>query len=102
MSLFSYHFSGSYAQFSCIPANRAVPVPEGLSLDVAASSMVQGMTAHYMVKSVGQLKPGVSVLIHAVAGGTGSFLCQAAKHAGIMDSHPVMGSLYTLYGIPTK
>ncbi|XP_031561884.1 uncharacterized protein LOC116297740 [Actinia tenebrosa] len=74
--------AGSYAQFSCIPANRVVPVPEGISLDLAASVMVQGMTAHYMVKSVRHLKPGVSVLIHAVAGGTGSFLCQVAKHAG--------------------
>src|SRR5688572_14819291 len=39
---------GSYAEEIAAPADRLVPVPAGVDLDVAAAVMLQGMTAHYL------------------------------------------------------
>lgn len=40
-----------YAELALVPAARAVPVPEGVSLEKAAAVMLQGMTAHYLCES---------------------------------------------------
>ena len=73
---------GSYAEFVCIPADRAVRVPEAVDLRTAAAVMLQGMTAHYLVTSTFPLQAGHSALIHAGAGGVGQLLIQFAKRAG--------------------
>ena len=73
---------GSYAQQLCLPAERAVPVPDGVNLDVAAALMLQGMTAHYLVHSTFSLAPGHAALVHAGAGGVGQLLIQLSKQAG--------------------
>src|SRR5262245_14562985 len=39
---------GAYAQAHVVPEGRAVKLPAGVSLDVAASSMLKGMTARYL------------------------------------------------------
>ena len=57
-------------------------IPPELSFEQAATAMIQGMTAHYLVHTSGQVKPGTKVLVHAAAGGTGSLVCQVAKNAG--------------------
>ena len=58
---------GSYAQYSAVPANRLVKVPEGVSDQQAAAAMLQGMTAHYLAYSTYALKSGETALIHAAA-----------------------------------
>jgi NADPH2:quinone reductase len=73
---------GSYAELFCLPADRAVPVPDHVDLEIAAAIMLQGMTAHYLVNSTFPLAPGHTALIHAGAGGVGQLLIQLAKHAG--------------------
>ncbi len=73
---------GSYATHVFAPADRVVPVPEGLDLVTAAAAMLQGMTAHYLTHSSYPLKPGDTCLVHAAAGGVGLLLCQMARHAG--------------------
>lgn len=73
---------GSYAEYAAIPAERAVRVPQGVSDQQAAAVLLQGMTAHYLVKSTYPLKKGETALIHAAAGGTGLLLVQMAKHIG--------------------
>lgn len=73
---------GSYAGLFCLPADRAVPVPDEVDLEVAAAIMLQGMTAHYLVNSTFPLAAGHTALIHAGAGGVGQLLIQLAKHAG--------------------
>lgn len=73
---------GSYAEQTVIKADIAVRVPDGLDDEQAAASMVQGVTAHYLVNSTYQVKPGDTVLIHAAAGGTGLMLVQYAKSKG--------------------
>lgn len=74
--------AGGYAEFAIAPANRLVPVPENISLEVAAAVMLQGMTAHYLALTTYPLKPGDSALVHAAAGGVGQLLVQIAKKCG--------------------
>ncbi len=73
---------GSYAEYTTIPADRAVRVPEGISDQQAAAAMLQGMTAHYLTRSTYPLKKGETTLIHAAAGGVGQLLVQMAKQIG--------------------
>lgn len=73
---------GSYAEYAVVPARQLLKVPEGVALDVAAAAMLQGMTAHYLVRSTFPLKKGDTALVHAAAGGVGLLLVQAAKLAG--------------------
>ncbi|MET9245810.1 quinone oxidoreductase [Nonomuraea sp. NPDC003709] len=73
---------GSYAEKAVVPADRAVPVPDGVPADVAAAAMLQGMTAHYLTHSTHEVREGDEVLVHAGAGGMGQLLIQLAKLRG--------------------
>jgi NADPH2:quinone reductase len=73
---------GTYAQLAVAPANRLVPIPDGLSFQQAAAALLQGMTAHYLAHSCYPIQCGDEVLIHAGAGGTGLLLIQMAKTRG--------------------
>lgn len=73
---------GSYAEKHLIPAERAVPVPESVSADVAGAVLLQGITAHYLAKDTFPLSAGQRCLIHAGSGGVGLLLTQMAKLAG--------------------
>jgi NADPH:quinone reductase len=72
----------SYAHVIVAPEAALVPVPEGVSSEIAAASMLQGMTAHYLVHGVRQTRHGDVALVHAAGGGTGQWLVQMLKHAG--------------------
>ncbi len=74
---------GSYAQYALVHADRAVLVPEGVSAEVAAAVMLQGMTAHYLTHSTFALSSGQTALIHAAAGGVGQLLVQIAKRLDV-------------------
>jgi NADPH2:quinone reductase len=73
---------GSYAQMTLVPADRLVKLPSGVSPKDGAAAMLQGTTAHYLVKSSYPLKKGDTCLVHAAAGGMGLLLCQMAKMLG--------------------
>jgi NADPH2:quinone reductase len=73
---------GSYAERVVAPGERLVAVPEETRLDRAAAVMLQGMTAHYLVKSTFALRAGQTCLVHAAAGGVGLLLCQMARSIG--------------------
>ena len=73
---------GSYAQMAAIPADRLVKLPAGMAPKDGAASMLQGLTAHYLVKSSYPLKKGDTCLVHAAAGGMGLLLCQMGKMLG--------------------
>jgi NADPH2:quinone reductase len=73
---------GSYAQQAIVPAKKAFPLPEGITDEIAAAAMLQGLTAHYLVTSTYPVKPGDTVLVHAAAGGVGLLLVQVAKSRG--------------------
>lgn len=74
--------AGSYTTRLAIPAAAALRVPDEMSLDVAAATPLQGMTAHYLVTSTNPLAAGDRCLIHAAAGGTGRLMVQMAKIRG--------------------
>jgi NADPH2:quinone reductase len=73
---------GAYAQAAVVPADRAVKVPDGVSLETAAALLLKGMTAEFLLRRCHKVEPGTRVLIHAAAGGVGSILVQWAKALG--------------------
>jgi len=73
---------GSYAEYVSVAAWRVMKLPAGVSLRDAAGIYSQGLTAHYLAHDTGKLKPGMSCLVHAAAGGVGHILVQLAKKAG--------------------
>lgn len=73
---------GSYAQLAVVPAWKLVRLRPGVSMDVGAALMVQGMTAHYLARSTYPLGRDDVALVHAAAGGTGLLLVQLAKRQG--------------------
>jgi NADPH2:quinone reductase len=73
---------GAYAEQAVVPADRLVPIPDGVDLPDAAAAMLQGMTAHYLASSTVPLGEGDRVLVHAAAGGVGLLLTQIAKRRG--------------------
>jgi len=73
---------GSYAEYTLVPGNLLVKIPDGVDFQMAAAAMLQGMTAHYLTHSTYQLKSGDTCLVHAAAGGTGSLVVQMAKMLG--------------------
>ena len=73
---------GSYATHVLAPAERLVPVPDSVATEVAAALLLQGMTAHYLMKTIFALRTGHVALVHAAAGGVGLLLTQMAKQAG--------------------
>jgi NADPH2:quinone reductase len=72
----------SYAEQVALPANRVVPVPDGISLQVAGAAILQGMTAHYLVTSTYPVREGDVAVVHAAAGGVGLLLTQLVKRRG--------------------
>jgi len=73
---------GAYAEYSAVPADRVVPLPDGVDAKLGAAAMLQGMTAHYLATTIYPLRTGDTCLVHAAAGGAGLLLCQIAKLRG--------------------
>ena len=75
---------GAYAEARLMPADRLVKIPDSVTDRQAAAMMLQGMTAHYLLRRTYPVRPGDTILIHAAAGGVGLIVCQWAKHLGAM------------------
>ncbi|MGB2606242.1 MAG: quinone oxidoreductase, partial [Candidatus Sulfotelmatobacter sp.] len=73
---------GAYAEYASVAADRLVPIPQGVSDQQAAATMLQGMTAQYLLYDAYPLKRGQTALIHAAAGGVGLLLVQMAHNIG--------------------
>ena len=74
---------GGYAQYSVAPADFVAYVPDAVPAEVAASALLKGMTAHYLLKSVYPAQQGDTVLVHAGAGGVGLILTQWATSSAV-------------------
>lgn len=72
----------SYAELVVVKAGRALPVPAGVGLDIAAALPLQGLTAHYLATSTYPVRDGEFVLVHAGAGGVGLLLTQLVTARG--------------------
>jgi NADPH2:quinone reductase len=73
---------GAYAEQVAVPADQVVKLPGAVSLEVAAASMLQGMTAHYLTRSTFPVEAGQTCLVHAAAGGAGGLVVQMARQRG--------------------
>jgi len=73
---------GAYAQERVMGTNRLVTLPNGIDDKTAASMMLKGMTAYYLLHRTYKVKKGDTILVYAAAGGVGLILCQWAKHIG--------------------
>jgi NADPH2:quinone reductase len=73
---------GAYAAERLLPADRAVKLPANIGYEQAAGMMLKGMTAQYLLNRTFKVGKGMTVLMHAAAGGVGLILCQWAKHLG--------------------
>jgi NADPH:quinone reductase len=83
--------AGTYATHTLAPAERVVPLPDGISFEDAAAVIFQGLTAHYLATSTFPLGAETSCMVHSAAGGCGILLCQIAKIRGAM----VIGAVST-------
>ena len=75
-------FAGAYAELTTAKEGRVVKLPGGVTTQLGAAVMLQGITAHYLATSTFPLERGKRCLIHAAAGGVGLLLCQIAKRRG--------------------
>lgn len=73
---------GSYAELAVVPVAEAVPVPEGVSDELAAAAMLQGLTAQYLTTATYPVQEGDLAVVHAAAGGVGLLLTQAVRLRG--------------------
>lgn len=70
------------AELVAVPKEKAIPLPDDISYETAASLLLQGLTAHYLTKDSYSIKNGDTALIHAAAGGVGQLLVQIIKILG--------------------
>ena len=73
---------GAYAEERIYPIDKLVKLPEGISLEVAATIMTKGLTTYYLLYKTYPVKSHDTVLFHAAAGGVGQIFCQWAKSLG--------------------
>ena len=73
---------GAYASHRILPAHLAVPVPDDVTNEAAASNLLRAMTVEMLTGPVCNIAPGMNVLVHAAAGGVGRMLCQALSNLG--------------------
>jgi NADPH:quinone reductase-like Zn-dependent oxidoreductase len=74
---------GGYSQFTLVPVNHLVPVPDDLDAAEAVSLVLNYVTAYQMLHRATQLRTGNSILIHSAAGGVGTAALQLGKIAGL-------------------
>lgn len=73
---------GSYAERVAASRDVLVRVPDGVSAEIAAAALLQGMTAHLLAWDSYPIDEGDWVVVHAAAGGVGLLLTQLAKLRG--------------------
>ena len=73
---------GSYAELVAAPSDRLVALPDGVSTEIGAAAILQGLTAHYLANDSYPIEAGEWVIVHAAAGGVGLLLTQLAKLRG--------------------
>jgi len=86
----AYSILQTYSEYSAVPADKVLKVPDGVGLDVATACVVQGLTAHYLTHDAHAqlIQPGEWCLIHGVGGGT----CQWAAQMARLRGYKVIGT----------
>ena len=86
----AYSVLGTYCEYTAVPADKILGVPESIPLDVAQALLTQGLTAHYLTTdcTAGLIQKGEWMLIH----GTGSGTCQWAAQMAKLRGYKVIGT----------
>lgn len=74
--------TGAYTELRTMSAELLIGLPETITTELAAASLLKGITASFLLHEVYALKAGDTVLVHAAAGGVGLILCQWAASLG--------------------
>lgn len=74
--------SGGYSQYVAVDESVLTPIPDDVDFDHAVALPLQGLSAYHILKTMGRLETGETVLIHAAAGGVGAIAVQLAKIFG--------------------
>ena len=72
----------SYAERVAADPAKLVPIPDGISSEIAAAVLLQGITAHFLASDSYPIQEGDWVIVHAASGGVGLLLTQIAKLRG--------------------
>lgn len=70
------------AELVAVPIEKLLPLPDDISFETAAASLLQGLTAHYLVRDSHRIVAGERAIVHAAAGGVGLLLVQMLKTLG--------------------
>ncbi len=91
---------GGYSQFTLVPPDHLVLVPDGLDPAEAVSLVLNYVTAYQMLHRATQLRSGDAILIHSAAGGVGTAVLQLGKIASLRifgtaskSKHPLVSNL---------
>lgn len=74
--------TATYAEYFLVDDAKAIGIPEGIDPEQAACLPLQGVTAHYLVRSTYPVSASDTVLFHAGAGGVGGLAIQLIKNLG--------------------
>lgn len=78
----TYVHPGAYCEYRLLPAARTLHLPDGLTLETAAATLLRGMTAEYLLHRLYAVQSGETILVHAAAGGMGQILAAWARALG--------------------
>ncbi|WP_416777561.1 quinone oxidoreductase [Xenorhabdus budapestensis] len=73
---------GAYSEVHNVPANKLAILPDAISFEQAAASLLKGLTVYYLFYQTHKVQAGETFLFHAAAGGVGLIACQWAKALG--------------------
>ncbi len=95
---------GAYAEQRLIDASQVVALPDSVSDEDAAASMLKGMTVEYLIHRCYPVQSGQTALVHAAAGGVGLFMCQwlAAKGVNVIGTVGSDAKKETILGLGAK
>jgi NADPH:quinone reductase len=74
--------SGGYAEFALADSRGLIPLQDQMEFEQAVALPLQGLSAYHILKTMGRLEKGETVLVHAAAGGVGTLAVQLAKLSG--------------------
>ncbi|MBW8757675.1 MAG: quinone oxidoreductase [Burkholderiales bacterium] len=72
----------SNAQLCAVDVDRLIPLPDDITFETAAASLLQGLTAQYLCRDSYAVRAGDWAVVHAAAGGVGLLLTQILRHLG--------------------
>ena len=73
---------GAYRSVRTLAAKYVLRLPPEVDADTAAALLLKGITADYLLRDLGRVRPGTRLLVHAAAGGVGSLVCAWARRLG--------------------